>query len=416
MRKSLRIIVALVVFCILSTEASAQIVKKITLRGQEDCPFAEFAEYGIYIPDVRKIDAILVLQHGCGMERFGITRNHDLQYQAFARKWNLMIIETALHGDCGIWHHPESGSAKALFKVIEMQAREENHPELKNAPLLLFGHSSGGHWTLGMLRDYPERILAAVTYSAAWDPQWNYKPAAAEVPVLLRHAGQADGPSCLCELTAVHHFQKLRAIGGPAAIAYNPGEHHNLSRLRHMAIPFYEAALKQRLPKGMSRKLRPVNLKACWLGDPETREIFPVRGYEGNTEGLCLLLDEQVALKWQEYVSTNDVKDVTPPPAPYGLAAERLSAGTVRISWKADADVESGIANFAVSVNGETRGTVPSDGNWYQNFDTNGDNTYPVDPLPMELLLNDVPAGATIAVRTMNQYGLVSEETTITLE
>ena len=69
----------------------------------------------------------------------------------------------------------------------------------------------GGHWTLGMLRDYPERILAAVCYSAAFDPSWSYPAATAEVPVLLRHAGPQDAPSALCQATAEHSFSRFRS-------------------------------------------------------------------------------------------------------------------------------------------------------------------------------------------------------------
>jgi len=397
--------------CLVNIDASADKVKKVTLKGQEDCPFAEYAEYGIFIPSAKKINAILVLQHGCGMEQFGITRNHDLQYQAFARKYGLLLIEPSIHGNCRVWGNPESGSAEALFKVLAMQAKEENHPEIEKVPLLLFGHSGGGYWTLGMLRDYPERILAAVCYSAAWDPQYEYKKEAAEVPVLLRHAGDGDGKTC--PETAVNTCAILRAMDGLAAVALNEGENHNLSRMRHISIPFYEAAIKYRLPKDGPAKMRPVQHKYCWLGDPETKEIFPEKGYSGDKSKLCLFLDQEIALKWQEYVRTNDVADLTPPSKPYGLKALRLSATTVQLSWEAEADVESGIKNFVFCVNGKQVAQFPSDGSFYQNFDLNGDNTYPVMGARKEIVLNDVPAAAKISVQTVNQYGLASEKAII---
>jgi len=394
---------------------SAEVIKKVTLSGA-DCTFADYAEYGIYIPDTEKINAILILQHGCGMEQFGITRNHDLQYQAFAKKWGLMVIETALHGDCGVWHHPESGSAQALFKVISKQASDENHPELKTAPLLIFGHSSGGHWTLAMLRDYPGRILAAVCYSAAWNPQWNYDAEVGNIPVLLRHAGAEDCPEASCELTAKNQFAKMRALDTPAAIAYNEGEGHNYSRMRHMSIPFFEAALKQRLPLESGGKMRNIDRSKCWLGNPDTKEVFAAKDYEGDKSGLCLLLDEEIALKWKEYVRTNDVADVTPPPAPYGLETDKISDTVVRLRWKADADIESGIKKFVISVAGTQVKTLPSDGSFYQNFDLNGDNTYPVTPAEMEVNLSGLQAGAVISVQTVNQFDLVSDKAEITLK
>ena len=74
---------------------------QITLKD-EDCNFADWAEYGVYVPTGKqRIKAILILQHGCGMEQFGLTRHYDLQYQAFARKWDLAVIETAIHDLAG---------------------------------------------------------------------------------------------------------------------------------------------------------------------------------------------------------------------------------------------------------------------------------------------------------------------------
>lgn len=385
----------------------------ITLNG-EDCTFANYAEYGIYLPPAwETLNGVLVLQHGCGMEQFGITRNKDLQYQAFAKKWGLLVIETALHGDCGVWHHPESGSAAALFKVINQVAAEQHHPELSYAPLLLFGHSSGGHWTLAMLRDYPERILAAVTYSAAWDPQWDYLPTASGVPLLLRHAGQNDAPDCLCEATAVHTFAKMRAMDAYAAIAYNPGQNHNLAYMRHMSIPFFEAALKQRLPAKGSTEMRDIDPSVAWLGNPETFELVKESEYAGDDKSAwCRFVDEDVAKTWKEYVMTNDVSDTTPPPAPYNLVADKTADNMYQFAWRADADVESGIAKFIIYLDGKQIGMIPDSGN-YQSFDTNGDNTYPVDPLPMTFTVNVTGGNHVLAVETVNQCGLVSERAEI---
>ena len=204
-------------------------IYRVTLEG-ESCPFASKAEYGVFVPgSAKRIRGVLVLQHGCTMEQFGITRPYDLQYQEFARKWDLAVLETALYGDCFLWRDPQSGTAEALFSVLSLVATKSGHPELEGAPFLLFGHSGGGYWTLGMLRDYPERIIALVAYSAAFDPQWDYPAEAAEVPVLLRHAGPEDAPFAACEATARNTFARLRLMDAPACIAFTEGQNHNFS-------------------------------------------------------------------------------------------------------------------------------------------------------------------------------------------
>ena len=383
-------------------------VIRIRLESGSSCSFADSADYGVFIPGGDEpLNGVLVLQHGCGMERFGITRPYDLQYRAFAEKWGLAVVETALYGSCYVWRDPESGSAEALFNVLKEAGDSTGHPELASAPMLLFGHSAGGYWTLAMLRDYPSRILAAVCYSAAGDPQWDYPAEAAEVPVLLRHAGANDAPSVFCEQTARNGFRKLRSMDAPASIAYNEGQNHNYSYLRYMAIPFYEAAMRDRLPSKNGGALRPVDRSEAWLGEPDSFGIFPEKGYEGDKSGLCLFPDEQTARIWQEYVKTGLVTDKTPPEAPYDISVSRGESSTV-ISWKADADIESGIGCFKVYVNGGLAGTVPEQGE-YQSFDLNGDNTWPVEPVGMSLTLDGVLGKSDIVeVENINRFGLAS--------
>ena len=384
-------------------------VIRIRLDSGSSCSFADSADYGVFIPGGDEpLNGVLVLQHGCGMERFGITRPYDLQYRAFAEKWGLAVVETALYGSCYVWRDPESGSAEALFNVLKEAGDSTGHPELASAPMLLFGHSAGGYWTLAMLRDYPSRILAAVCYSAAGDPQWDYPAEAAEVPVLLRHAGANDAPSVFCEQTARNGFRKLRSMDAPASIAYNEGQNHNYSYLRYMAIPFYEAAMRDRLPSKNGGALRPVDRSEAWLGEPDSFGIFPEKGYEGDKSGLCLFPDEQTARIWQEYVKTGLVTDKTPPEAPYDISVSRGESSTV-ISWKADADIESGIGCFKVYVNGGLAGTVPEQGE-YQSFDLNGDNTWPVEPVGMSLTLDGALGKSDIVeVENINRFGLASD-------
>lgn len=380
---------------------------QITLRD-DDCNYADWAEYGVYVPTGKKrIQALLILQHGCGMEQFGLTRHYDLQYQAFARKWDLAVIETALHGNCGIWGNPEKGSAAGLEKVLAKIAVKTGHDEITVVPWLLWGHSGGGFWTLGMLRDYPEKILAAVCYSAAWDPDYAYTETAAEVPLLLRHSGVDDCPSCAA--TAYHTFAKLRAMDAPVSIVFNKGQNHNLCFLRTMAIPFWEAALKQRLaPSGV----KPLDRSKTWLGDTTTFEIFKEAGFSGDKSRMARLPDEESAKAWKEFATTNVVTDKTPPPAPYDVVVKQYGE-VLEITWKADADIESGIGCFNIYKDGVPVGRVPEAGE-YQSYDFNGDNTYPVPAPSMKFRLIEKPSKSIrLGVEVTNRDGLKSSVTEI---
>lgn len=395
------------------TKTYSDTIIRITLKGA-DCQFADHADYGVYIPTrSESLRGVLILQHGCGMEQFGITRPYDLQYQAFARKWKLAVIETALYGNCGTWRDPGSGTANALFKVLNEAGDKTGHPELNLVPWLLWGHSAGGYWTLAMLKAYPERIMAAVCYSAAWNPQWDYPAATAKIPVLMRHAGANDGdPSTLCWATAAHTFAKLRNMDGPVSIAYNAGQNHNFSYIRYMAIPFFEAVMKQRMPEGNTSNMRDIDRAQTWLGDTLSLQIYKESDYTDTKSGLCLLPDETTAKNWKEFVSTGTVTDKTPPPAPFNVKA-KWNNNALEVTWEADADIESGILRFNIFNNGTLVGKLPETGG-YQTFDTNGDNTLPVIVPEMKFRITGIEnAHTTIGVQVVNHFNLTSERTEV---
>lgn len=384
---------------------------QITLRDKS-YPF-DHADYGLYIPNKGTIRGVLILQHGCGMEQFGITRPYDIQYQSFAKKWHLAVLETALYGSCGDWKNASSGSAAALLNALVELGKISDHDELSIVPWLLWGHSGGGYWTLSMIQAYPERILAAFCYSPAWEiPNGKFTGTVKDIPVFIRHAGSGEAPqggSNCCWTSSGEAFRALRKLNAPASIAFTAGQNHNYSFVRHMAIPFYEAVLKQRLPDKNGMDLRNLDHNQTWLGDTLTLEIFKESSYAGNKESLCLLPDSITALTWKEYVTTGNVADRTPPPAPYDLQIEMLK-DSVGLIWKADADIESGIRCFNIYVNGILAGRFPASG-IYQAFDTNGDNSIP--KLPPDKNCRMAIQGkkkTVISIRTINNFGLESEE------
>ena len=380
----------------------------IAIEG-EDCTFADHAEYGIYVPSTAgRIRGLMVFQHGCSQEEFGLSRHCDVQYQAFARKWDLAIVESTIYGLCDYWAYPENGSYKTLMLALTKAGAITNHEELAQAPMLLWGHSGGGLWVLAMLRQHPERIISAVCYSAAWDPDWDYLPEAYEVPMILRHAGPGEGADNI-PATARHTFAKMRAGGAPASIAYTRGQNHNHSYIRSITIPLWEASLKQRLAADGS--LQPLDAQKTWLGDTITYEIYREADYQGDKTALCRLPDRESAEAWSEYASRGIVTDKTPPAAPFNLKATP-EGNRLRLTWKADADIESGIGCFQIYVNDEQIGRVPEQGN-YQDFDRNGDQARPVTPPAMEYLLPLPASTATIAIETVNRDGLTSSKAEI---
>ncbi|CAL1517738.1 hypothetical protein MMC2321_01474 [Chitinophaga sp. MM2321] len=375
------------------------------------------ARYAVFIPEgITTLEGVLVHQHGCTMEGRGMATAYDLQYQAFAKKWKLAIVGPDLYSaknNCHDWRNPESGSGPALLQTLEQIGKVSSHAELANAPLLLWGHSGGGYWVLSMLRQYPERIMGIFAYSPAFEPGV-YPAAALKVPVMMRHAGP-DGDAC-CWQTSIREFGKLRAAGGYASIAYTHFQSHNFSFVRYMTIPFFESVMKQRLPQKAGsgyKAMRNMDVSGAWLGDTLSGNIYKANVYPGRKTAAAWLPDSLTAVKWREYVITGTVVDRTAPPAPYGVQQKRRHNMAVELSWKADADIESGISHFNIYKDNQLIGRFPSSGT-YQNFDTNGDDAY---PLQLPGLQTDVTLPwndpGKIAITTVNHFGLESNKTIV---
>ncbi|WP_188504000.1 alpha/beta hydrolase family protein [Parapedobacter pyrenivorans] len=384
---------------------------------------ANYAVYNVFIPTgVDTVRGAFIHQHGCGMEGRGVATAYDVQYQAFAKKWRLAVVGPDLYYESGChdWKNPESGSGPSLLKALEQVGKASNYPELRDAPWLLWGHSGGGHWVLGMMKDYPERILAAFCYSPAFDPQWAYPDEALKIPVMIRHAGANDSnsPDGKCWETAVNTFHKLRSAGGLASIAHTPYQNHNYSFVRYMAIPFYSSVLAKRLPMGKSvsfTAMRDIDETTGWLGDTLLTNTYKYAEYTSTPMALSWLPDSMVAAKWKEYVITGTVVDRTPPPAPYGLTHKRLHNVAVELSWQATADVESGIKQFNIYNGNQLIARFPEHG-VYQRFDTNGDEAIPMSGLPELKTVVMVPAGAgaNVSISTVNHFDMESPRTVFT--
>ena len=127
----------------------------------------------------------------------------------------------------------------------------------------------------------------------------------------------------------------------------------------------------------------------AWLGDPQTLAIAPEAKFTGNKDKASWLPDEAAARRWQEYCKTGDVKDRTPPPAPVEVKAV-LADGKVRLTWTAEADLESGIKRFFIFRDGKRIGflggavTKGNSQGYYQTWNY-GDEPEP-RPGPMQFI------------------------------
>ena len=352
--------------------------------------------YTIWIPDhVTKLRGVIVHQHGCGAgaSRGGETSALDLQWQALAGKWDSALLgpsyKQADSQNCGLWSDPRNGSDTTFLKALTELAVKSNHPELETVPWTLWGHSGGGAWVGGMQALHPERIVAIWFRSGSVTPGPETPEAAYAIPMMCNTGIQEkDDPRFhgawdRCMAT----FRAYRAKGAPIGFAPDPKTSHECGDSRYLAIPFFDACLRMRLPSKDSRdqKLKPVEQKGTWLATVLTDEVEPAAKYEGKEEESVWLPDEHVAKAWMEYVKTGTVSHRHQPPTPFHLIAAKLRDHSVEITWDAESEPESGIKAFLIQRNGQDLAQWPEKpvGKYGKPlFQTMGYHDTPQKPLP----------------------------------
>jgi hypothetical protein len=117
-----------------------------------------------------------------------------------------------------------------------------------------------------------------------------------------------------------------------------------------------------------------------------------------------------MAKAWMEYVKDTKVTDNTPPPAPTNVKVQGN-----KLTWEAEADLESGLANFIIERDGQVLATVPEQGKnpfgrpVLQNLQYSDTPTQPL--VPMQFTDTKAEAGKTYTYRVIavNTVGLKSK-------
>jgi pimeloyl-ACP methyl ester carboxylesterase len=305
-----------------------------------------------WIPgDVGTVRGVIVHLHGCTREGDAWQMMYDLQWRELARKWHCALIAPKFitGGVCGNWCNPKNGSDGAFLEMLDKLADKSNHPEVKNVPWVLWGHSGGAGWVTTMANKYPERVATMIVQACGSDISDN--PATLKIPI-LHHNGVMD----LCYQNA-SLFAKGRAKGALWAHAVNPVvesamDGHQVHDMRFLAIPWIDACLALRLPeKAGDSKLRDINISNPWLADTAKRTIAQASAFKGDKNAACWFPNQALAEKWVQYMATGTVVDKTPPPAPYDISAS-YSKNTLLLRWRAMPDLESGIKTFIVYRDG----------------------------------------------------------------
>ena len=323
-----------------------------------------------------------------------------------------------------MWCDPRNGSGDAFQKCLSDLGAMSGHPELAIIPWALWGHSGGGHWAGGMAMLYPDRIVAAWLRSGVPllkpDPARDtIKPhslpdAVLKVPLMCNLGTQEgvtvkDGRFAGVWPANEALFKELRGKGGLIGVAVDPLTGHECGNQRYFAIPWFDACLSARLPKVSGGPLHEMSAEATWLAPATGADAVPAAKFSGNPLEAAWLPNEAVARAWMQYVKDTAVSDDSPPPAPTML---RLKGN--ELSWKAEADIESGLASFIIERNGKFLANVPERGKnpfgrpIFQNLQYSDTPTLPL--VPLQFVDSSAEPGTKYSYRvySVNTIGLKS--------
>ena len=362
--------------------------------------------YNLWVPpDAKTLRGVIVHQHGCGISsaKTGLTAAYDLHWQALARKWDCALLGPSYHlpkdNECRNWCDPRRGSDAAFQRALGDFAKQTQHPELTTVPWCLWGHSGGAFWSSLMLTLHPERIAAIFFRSGcaygAWTkgeiPEPVVSPAAYTVPFLFiggvkEAQDKVHGPPRLFDKAM---WNLWRSHGAPGGMASDPLSGHECGDSRYLAIAFFDACLKQRLgDAGLKPAGKGVIVDDSWLPDADFAKV------------------------WEHYNKEGHPHDTTPPPAPTEV---RFAKG--ELTWKADADLESGLAGFIIERDGKEIARLPEKpvgkkmGTPLFQGLSGGDT--PIVGLPAMSFKDSLDGKHRYAVRSINAAGLVSVPTEV---
>lgn len=326
-------------------------------------------------PGVDQLRGVIVHQHGCGSGagQTGLSGAFDLHWQALAQKHQCALLSPAYEqprGEaCSMWADPRNGSAATFIRALSDLGEKTSHPELATVPWALWGHSGGGNWVGGMTFLYPERTAALWMNSGTvtletnpdnpQDKPYELSPAVLEIPMMcnqgaLEGVTKTDGRFAHVWTRFQSLLHTLRAKGALIGHAVDPFTEHPCGNQRYLAIPWFDACLEARLPKNSGGPMGNMPLNEVWLAPLLGKEAVPASKYEGDIKNAGWLPNRAIAKAWMSYNLDNNIVDKTRP-----LAPRNLEITGRKLTWDAEADLESGLAYFIIERDGQLLAKVP---------------------------------------------------------
>lgn len=311
-----------------------------------------------WVPEsTEPISAVIIHQHGCtnaSPEKHPPVTG-DFHWQALARKHNCALLSPQyfVEGSCSNWNDPDSGSERALMTALKDLADRSKHPEIAEAPWILWGHSGGSSWSSQMITRYPDRVLAASFRGGCskqfGDPEFReiFGPFARDIPLLFvwgKHETVPESFHFVSWNPMNTMFDELRSEGGMVTRLIDPDSEHGCDNSRLVVIPFFDAILAKEFGDTPFEEV---------YGDKEFLEILDASEKRRVDPSLVWLPNRELASLWQEYSKTGHLPPNDKPHRAPSLRVTEEPAGGKKLSWEVAPDLVGGLRAYRIYRDGE---------------------------------------------------------------
>lgn len=213
-------------------------------------------------------------------------------------------------------------SIPPLLHAIDQWAEETGHPELRNAPFVATGFSSGGGYSSRLLVTLPERVIGVgIVSSRIKLTDVVVRPELLAVPGLVV-GGELENLGQVVEVEVLNVYRPQGALYGWATVQ---GGEHTMGDQDGLVMPYLQAALDARYPADADPRRGPVALRPLapdsgWLADHTTwasglTTIAPAAGYPGDLRDTSWLVNQDVAYIYRAYATYDrPLRIVSPDP------------------------------------------------------------------------------------------------------
>lgn len=219
--------------------------------------------------------------------------------RALARSARVALLGTRT---VGLTDSPATDAA--LLATLATVATSSGHPELADAPLLMFGLSAGAPEAAGMAARLPGRTIGLLVRVPKSVTALS-SPATLGIPAFVMQA-QLDVAVNNPSVQAV--FATNRSQGGLWSLAVEPGVGHSdaTSTGNGAAVSWLADVLTLRLPAVAGNPLVSLAESSGWLGNQSTHEVAAWADYPADRTQASWLLSEGSASLWQTLATPPD--------------------------------------------------------------------------------------------------------------